>query len=146
MSLIFLQQLGFLRGKPQLKYFGLLFHTSLDYLLAGFSGHLFRRAKQRFIAPLRQQSASDPCEDKTPFCNDKGTTCLTNPATQFDAFPVALATSKKHKKRRNAKIHNIILGRNLRSIYLDYQVFKVYSSECSDAPDYPILIFKVTCL
>ncbi|RHK88546.1 hypothetical protein DW031_09205 [Phocaeicola vulgatus] len=115
-------------------------------MLAGFSGHLFRRAKQRFIAPLRQQSASDPCEDKTPFCNDKGTTCLTNPATQFDAFPVALATSKKHKKRRNAKIHNIILGRNLRSIYLDYQVFKVYSSECSDAPDYPILIFKVTCL
>ena len=94
-------------------------------MLAGVSGHLFRSAKQRFIAPLRQQSASDSCEDKTPFCNDKGTTCLTNPATQFDAFPVALATSKKHKKRRKAKIHNIILGRNLRSIYLDYQAFQV---------------------
>ncbi len=27
-----------------------------------------------------------PFQDETEFCNDKGTTCLTNPATQFDVL------------------------------------------------------------
>ena len=36
-----------------MKYFGFLLHKFFDNLLTWFSGHLFRIAKQRFIAPLR---------------------------------------------------------------------------------------------
>lgn len=48
---------------------------------------------------MRQQSASHLWQDETEFRNDKGTTCLTKPATQSNMLPDTFFTKITAGKR-----------------------------------------------
>lgn len=58
----------------------------------GFPENISQGETSDAIAPMRQQSASHLWQDETEFCNDKGTTCLTKPATQSDMLPDTFCT------------------------------------------------------
>ena len=55
-----------------------------------------------------EQTASHPRQYETSFCNDKGTTCLTNPATQVTVSRVLYDTKITAEKRLAGKCATLL--------------------------------------
>jgi len=58
---------------------------------------------------MRQQSASHLWQDETEFRNDKGTTCLTKPATQSNMLPDTFFYQNYRRKTSCKEMGNTIL-------------------------------------